>query len=73
MGKFIKEGWHLHLLVGIIVLILFNKNYHFQINIILAVGKELYDYWDYGKFDIWDIFFTIIPSIVYEIVIGLVV
>ena len=69
MKDFFVNSYHLHMIVGFILMIIAvilirNPIIAFTIVIIAGAGKELYDYIDYGQFDIWDMLFTILGGII---------
>lgn len=57
----------LHFIVGFLIFIFssfFTNNFlSFVIVVFFAVVKELYDYFDYGKFDYKDFLATILPAL----------
>lgn len=61
-----KEGYVLHLLVGVIITIVFRKSKAFQVALFVALAKELFDSYTGGATDILDVVFTVYPVCFYK-------
>lgn len=59
-------------LVGIGLSFLFANYIALIVGATLAVGKEFYDYKDYGKFDFFDMFVTLLGTVVGVMAYGLI-
>jgi hypothetical protein len=61
-----------HFIYGLLIFIisnLFLLDYvSLLIVVLVAIGKEIYDEWSYGGFDIIDFFYTIIPAVILTII-----
>ncbi len=57
-----------HLIYGFMIYILSNIFFidllSLGIVVVVALGKELYDEWDYGGFSIIDLLYTLVPAII---------
>ena len=67
----IKQDKANHFIYGFAIFIicnLFLNDWHsLSIVFIFGLGKEIYDEFDYGGFDIFDLFWTILPGIILTI------
>lgn len=57
-----------HFIYGFVIFVLsdFVLNGYFSLGVVcvFAIGREIYNKYDYGGFDIWDIIWTITPAII---------
>lgn len=60
-----NEQYAAHFVIGLVVFLTLNRRPRLAIVVCfsLAVGKELIDYFSYGRFDMWDLFFTLLPLV----------
>lgn len=53
-------GFGITLIVGLIL----STRWGLLAGVVAGIGKEVYDYYDYGLFDKRDVFFTVVGSVI---------
>ena len=57
------SAYELHVIVGLAIACIFGKHWFWPVAL-AAVGKEMFDFVDYGRPDFFDAFFTILGGII---------
>lgn len=69
----IEKDKILHFIAGYIITVIFSytaynleleyhQGYGIIASLLIGISKELWDYYDYGKFDVWDLFSTLLGA-----------
>ena len=53
-------GFYIYILLDLIM----NSFYAALLVLVIGIAKEAYDYYDYGKWEIMDVFATVLPSLI---------